>query len=430
MELGIYCLMLILLIFLGVPIGFSLVVSGIIYVTLLSPLDPIVIPQKMIAGLNSFPLLAVPFFLILGEVMGRTGITERLVKLADAMVGHIRGGLGHVNILGSLLMGGIQGAATADTAAIGSMLIPAMKKDGYTAGYAAAITAASSAAGPIIPPSLAMVIYGTMGNVSIGRLFLAGAAPGLIVGLFLIIYNYLISKKLNFGREQHKKFSLVKLGTNLKSGFLPLLIPIIVVGGIVGGIFTPTESGAMATIFALVIGVVFYRQFGWRDFLECSLNTLFVLGSILVVVAGAATFSWILNAEGAGAAFGTYLQSISSNPLVIMLIINFILLLFGCFIETIALILLFTPIFLPIVTSLGFDPVHFGVIMVLNLTIGMTTPPLGLCIFVACSIGQISLGEFMKDMLPLYIPMIAALLAVIWFPEVVMYLPDLLMPIK
>lgn len=430
MGLAIYCLILILLIFIGIPIGFSLIVSGIIYVTLLSPLDPIVIPQKMIAGLNSFPLLAIPFFLILGEVMSKAGITERLVNLADAMVGHIRGGLGHVNILASLLMGGIQGAATADAAAIGSMLIPAMKKDGYSAGYAAAITAASSAAGPIIPPSLAMVIYGTMGNVSIGRLFLAGAIPGLILGLFLIIHNHFISKKMNFGREQHKKFSLVKLGTNLKSGFLPLLIPIIVVGGIVGGIFTPTESGAMATIFAIMIGVLFYRKLGWRDFLECSLNTLYVMGSILIVIAGAATFSWILNAEGAGVAFSSYLLSISENPIVIMMIINLILLVFGCFIETIALILLFTPIFLPIAINLGFDPVHFGVIMVLNLTIGMTTPPLGLCIFISCSIANVTLGEFMKDMLPLYIPMIASLIAIICFPEVVMYLPNLLMPIN
>jgi len=430
MELFIYSILLLCLIFIGMPIGFSLIVSGIIYIVFFSTMDPIVIPQKMIAGLNIFPLLAVPFFLMLGEVMCKTGITERLVGLADAIVGHIKGGLGHVNIVASLLMGGIQGTATADTAAIGSILIPIMKRNGYSPGYAAAITAASSAAGPIIPPSLAMVIYGTMGNVSIGRLFLAGALPGLILGFYLMIYNYIVARRKNYGINQGEKFSLIKLGRGLRGGSLALLIPLVVVGGIVGGVFTPTESGAVATFVAILIGALIYRKLGLRDFIECSVNTLFLMGSILIVVAGAATFAWILNAEGAGTALGEIMFKISKNPLIIMLIINVILLLFGCFLETIALILLFAPIFLPIVSSVGYDPVHFGVIMVLNLTIGLTTPPLGLCIFVACGIGEINIKEFMDEMWPLYIPLLLALFTTILLPDIVMFLPNLLMPIK
>jgi len=431
MELMIYSLVLIVLILLGTPIGFSLLLSAAIYVIFFSPLEPIILPQKMQYGLNLFVLLAIPFFLMLGEVMGRSGITGRLVDLANALVGHIRGGMAHVNIVTSMLMAGIQGTATADTAAVGSMLIPAMKRDKYAPNFAAAVTAASSAIGPIIPPSLAMVIYGSMGNVSVGRLFLGGAIPGILLGIYLGIYSYFIAKRRNYGPSQGQEgFSIKRLGRSLRSGFLPLLIPVIIVGGIVGGVFTPTESGAVATMVAIILGAFVYRRLGWRELLDSVRSTIYMMGSVLIIVAAAATFGWILSIEGAGDLLSESLSRISKNPLVIMFIINAILLILGCFIETVALLILLTPILLPIVVSVGYDPVHFGVIMVFNVTIGLTTPPLGLCIFIASGIAGISVKDFMREMFPLYIPLLLGLLTTVLFPKLVMFLPNLLMPMR
>jgi C4-dicarboxylate transporter DctM subunit len=429
MGLLVYCLLLLFLLAVGTPIGFSLLLSAVVYIISFSSLDLIVLPQKMQGGLDSFPLLAVPFFLMLGDVMSRGGITYRLVNLANALVGHIRGGLAHVNILTSMLLAGIQGIATADTAAVGSVLIPAMKEDGYPSNFSAAITAASSAVGPIIPPSLSMVIYGSMGNVSIGRLFLAGAIPGFILGLYLMVYSYFFAgAKRQSTKSELGGFSMKTFSKSLRAGALPIIIPIVVVGGIVGGVFTPTESGAVATMVAILLGGVVYRQLGWRELYDSTISTLNTLGQVMIVVAGAATFGWILSIEGAAAALQDMLFSISKSPFVIMLVINVILIVLGCFVETIALLVLLTPILLPIVVQAGYDPVHFGVIMVLNLTIGLTTPPLGVCIFVASSIAHISIEDFIRAMFPLYIPLLLGLLTTILFPKMVMFLPNALMP--
>jgi C4-dicarboxylate transporter DctM subunit len=431
MELLIYFLLLLALILIGVPIAFSLLISAAVYVICFSTLDPIIIPQKMQYGLNLFVLLAIPFFLMLGEVMGRAGITGRLVDLANAIVGHVRGGMAHVNIVTSMLMAGIQGTAAADTAAVGSMLIPAMKKDKYEPNFAAAITAASSAIGPIIPPSLAMVIYGSLGNVSVGRLFLGGAIPGFILGIYLMIYSYLVAKKRNYGSSHGQEgFSIKRLGRSLKAGFLPLLIPIIIIGGIVGGVFTATESGAVATMVAIILGVFVYRRLGWKELVDSVRSTIYMMGSVLIIIAAAATFGWILSIEGAGDLLSESLYRISKNPILIMLIINALLLILGCFIETVALLILLTPILLPVAVKVGFDPVHFGVIMVFNLTIGLTTPPLGLCIFIASGIAGISVKDFMREMFFLYVPLILGLLTTVFLPKLVMFLPNLLMPVR
>jgi tripartite ATP-independent transporter DctM subunit len=431
MELLIYFLLLLALILIGVPIAFSLLISAAVYVICFSTLDPIIIPQKMQYGLNLFVLLAIPFFLMLGEVMGRAGITGRLVDLANAIVGHVRGGMAHVNIVTSMLMAGIQGTAAADTAAVGSMLIPAMKKDKYEPNFAAAITAASSAIGPIIPPSLAMVIYGSLGNVSVGRLFLGGAIPGFILGIYLMIYSYLVAKKRNYGSSHGQEgFSIKRLGRSLKAGFLPLLIPIIIIGGIVGGVFTATESGAVATMVAIILGVFVYRRLGWKELVDSVRSTIYMMGSVLIIIAAAATFGWILSIEGAGDLLSESLYRISKNPILIMLIMNALLLILGCFIETVALLILLTPILLPVAVKVGYDPIHFGVIMVFNLTIGLTTPPLGLCIFIASGIAGISVKDFMREMFFLYVPLILGLLTTVFLPKLVMFLPNLLMPVR
>jgi C4-dicarboxylate transporter DctM subunit len=306
-----------------------------------------------------------------------------------------------------------------------------MIEDGYEPNFAAAITAASSAIGPIIPPSLAMVIYGSLGNVSVGRLFLGGAIPGFILGIYLMIYSYLIAKKRNYGSSYGQEgFSIKRLGRSLKAGFLPLLIPIIIIGGIVGGVFTATESGAVATMIAIILGVFVYRRLGCKELVDSVRSTIYMMGSVLIIIAAAATFGWILSIEGAGDLLSESLFRISGNPILIMLIINALLLILGCFIETVALLILLTPILLPIVVKVGYDPVHFGVIMVFNLTIGLTTPPLGLCIFIASGIAGISVKDFMREMFFLYVPLILGLLTTVFLPKLVMFLPNLLMPVR
>jgi C4-dicarboxylate transporter DctM subunit len=246
-----------------------------------------------------------------------------------------------------------------------------------------------------------------------------------------MIYSYLVAKRRNYGATQgQESFSVKRFYRNLKSGFLPLLIPIIIVGGIVGGVFTPTESGAVATMVAIILGVLVYRRIGLRELIESALNTIYMMGSVLIIVSAAATFGWILSIEGAGDLLGASLLRISKNPIVIMFIINTLLLILGCFIETVALLILLTPILLPVVVNVGYDPIHFGVIMVFNLTVGLTTPPLGLCIFVASGIAGISVKDFMREMFPLYIPLLLGLLTTILFPRLVMFLPNLLMPVR
>lgn len=430
MDMLIYCLVLLFLIIMGANIAFSLALSSLFYVVFFSTLDPIIIPQKMISSLDSFILLAVPCFVFLGEVMRLSKITDRLVSLANALVGHIRGGLAQVNIVTSMLMSGIQGAATADAAAVGSILIPAMKKDGYSASFSAALTSASSAIGPIIPPSLSAVVYGWMGEVSIGRLFLGGAIPGIMLGLYLMAYAYYISRREGYGGRLATRFSVTRLQNGLKSGFLPLLIPLIIVGGIVGGVFTPTESAAIAVLVAVILGGFVYRELGWKELGECFLNTIRLMGSILLILACASTFGWILTIQGGSQILAHALLHISKNPLVVMLILNAILLIIGCFIDPMPILIMLTPIILPVAVAVGYDPVHFGIIMILNLTIGLSTPPLGLTMFVSCAIAEISVEEFMRPMLPLYIPLLLGLLTVILFPQIVMFLPNLLMPLR
>jgi len=431
MELALYFIALIFLMFFGVPIAYSLLISAVFYILFLSSLDPVILPQKLQVGLNSFPLLAVPFFLMLGNVMGHAGITVRLVALANALVGHIRGGLAHVTIVTCMFMGGVQGAATSEAAAVGSILIPAMIRTGYSPSFAAALTAGASILGPIIPPSLPMVIFGSLCNVSIGRLFLGGAVPGILLGIYLMLYSYIMARQGKIGQmEKLQQFSFLRLQKSLKGGSLPFLIPLVIVGGIVGGVFTPTESGAVATMIAIALGILVYRQFRWKQFIESSISTLYILGSVMIIVAGAAAFGYILNLEGAAKLLGAALFAISKDPLMIMVIINILLLILGCFLETLAIIILVGPILLPIAVAAGFDPVHIGVVMVLNLAIGMTTPPVGLCIFVACGIAGISVREFMRDMFPLYIPLLLGLITIVLFPQTVMFLPNLLMPVR
>jgi len=386
------CILAMLLLFgLGVPVAIAMLAAALVYLWI-NPIDLIVIPQKLQAGADSFPLLAVPFFLYAGELMSRSGITRRLVDLALALVGHFRGALAQVNVVTNMLMAGVSGAATADAAATGSVLIPEMVRRGYSPGFSAAITGAAATIGPIIPPSITMVIYGSMANVSVGRLFVGGIIPGILMGLYLMVAAYLVA--LHRGYAPEAGFSWTNLGRVAFDAALPLLVPLVIVGGIVFGIFTPTEAGAIAVAIVLVLGIIVYRSLTFVELWAGTKQTLAVLGPVMFAVAAANVLGWMLAVEDAAGPLRGALLGISSNPIVILIVINAVLLVLGCFVEVLALLILMTPVLVPVILQLGIDPVHFGVVMVLTLTIGLVTPPVGLVAFVTSKIAGVTMLEF------------------------------------
>lgn len=427
MELLYYCLIMLFLMFIGVPIAHSMLISTAAYILFMSDLSMLAACKQMIKGVNSFTLLALPFFILLGELLTETGVTKRLVGVANGFVGHMKGSMAQVNVVGSVLLAGVQGSASSDTAAIGGMLIPAMVEDGYKPSYAAAVTAASSAIGPMIPPSLTMVIMGGLTSLSIGKMFLGGILPGVVIGLTQMIYVAVRARKGPEYCGSNEKFSIKKLAKAIKEGWLTLFIPLIIVVGISTGFVTPTESATFAVLFTIFLGVVVYRSINFKGLVRCLVKTVLTLANIGIIIAAAQAFGWILAREGVVEIFESFLLGISTNPIVILLIINVIYLIAGCFVETIALVILFVPIFLPIVTSVGIDPIHFAVMTVFSLTIGTVTPPLGVCMYMACDIAKIKLEDYLKEGLPFFIPLIAALLIITFVPAVTTFLPNLLM---
>jgi len=428
MNLLIYCLIMLCLMFIGVPIAYSMLISTAVYINFFSDITMLAACKQMITGVNSFTLLALPFFILLGELLTETGVTKRLVGIANGLVGHMKGSMAQVNIVGSMLLAGVQGSASSDTAAIGGMLIPAMKEDGYSPSYAAAVTAASSAIGPMIPPSLTMVVIGGLTSVSIGKMFLGGILPGVVIGLTQMVYVAVRARKAPEYRGTNEPFSLKKLGKSLADGWLAVFIPLIIVVGISTGFFTPTESATFAVLFTVFLGVCVYRSINFKGLCKCIVSTVKTLANIAIIIAAAQAFGWILSREGIVSVFEDLLLGISTNPIVILLIINVIYLIAGCFVETIALVVLFVPIFMPIITAVGIDPVHFSIMTVFSLTIGTVTPPLGVCMYMAIDIAKIKLEEYLKEAIPFFIPLIVALLVITFIPQLTTLLPNLLMP--
>jgi C4-dicarboxylate transporter DctM subunit len=383
----------------------------------------IILPHRMFKGLDMFVLLAIPLFTLAGNLMNAGGISERLIALVKSLVGHIYGGLAQVNIGASMLFSGISGSAVADTSAIGSILIPSMIEDKYDPSFSAAITSVSSTVGPIIPPSIPFVIYAAMGSVSVAALFLAGFVPGLLLGFSLMIASYFYARRKKIPRSG--KFVLNDFLRNLYRSIPALLFPFIILYGILGGVFTPTEAAAVAVIYAIIIGFFVHRQLTIKKLMAISIDTGIMLGALAPIVSTAAIFSWILGAENASTVIINILYSITHNKYLILLIINLFLLLVGTVLEPASAIILFTPIFLPIAVELGVDPVHFGTILVLNLIIGLSTPPVGVCLFIACRIANVTLEQISKAALPFLIVAIIVLLIITYSPELVMYLPNL-----
>ena len=414
----------IILIIIGVPIAFVLGISSLAYLLRLE-MPLVLIPQRMFIGLNSFLLLAVPLFVVAGKLMNETGITDKLVDFASLLLGRLRGGLAYVNIVASMLFAGITGTGAADTSAIGSVMIPAMIKQGYRADYSAAVTAISSVIGPVIPPSLAMLVYGAIAQVSIAKLFLGGVIPGILLGLVQIAIAAFYAK-IKHHPLRREEISLKKAAKITYEAIVGLIMPLIIIGGILTGVFTATEAATIAVFYALIIGFFVYRKLTFSKLKKVLLETGILIGPVLVIIATANLFGWILTAEAIPEKIADSIKLITTNPFLILLLMNVVFLFVGTFMETLASIVLLTPIFLPLATSIGMDPVHFGVMMVVNLNIGLTTPPLGVCMFIACPLAGISIKDFVKALWPFLLGSIGVLLLITYIPPLVMFIPNLL----
>ncbi|GAF20530.1 TRAP-type C4-dicarboxylate transport system, large permease component [Bacillus sp. JCM 19047] len=406
----------------GIPIAFSLGLASLIYL-LVAGVPLTVIPQTMFAGMNSFVMLAIPAFILAGNLMNAGGITNRIIDFANAIVGHIRGGLALTNVASSLGFAGISGTALSDTASIGSVMIPAMKKQGYGAGFSAAVTSISSTVGPMLPPSLPMIIIGTLASVSIGDLFLAGAIPGVLLAIGFLIVTYIISVKRQYPKGEKQPLSFV--GKSFLGAFWALLMVVIIMWGILGGYFTPTEAAVVCVLYAFVIGKFVYKELQMKELPQLLGNTLSSTASILLLVGFANTFGWILVSEGVPLLIADGILSITESPILVILLIILLLLILGMFMETIAALVILFPVLLPVATSVGMDPVHFGVVMVLALMIGLSTPPVGVCLFVASSFAKVPITKTVKELLPYFAVAVIVLIIVAYVPSLSLFLPSL-----
>ncbi|MHB1200131.1 MAG: TRAP transporter large permease [Polaromonas sp.] len=447
----------------GVPVAIAMAGSSLAYILLTGNLPPFVVIHRMISGIDSFPLLAVPFFILAGNLMNNAGITTRIFNFALALVGWLRGGLGHVNVLASVIFAGMSGTAIADAAGLGTIEIKAMKEHGYSSEFSVGVTAASATLGPIIPPSLPFVIYGMMANVSIGALFLAGILPGLLLTVLMMLTVTWFAYKNKWGGDV--KFSgsrfakaLIELGVvagwplvlwglvrfgappqitvmlGLAALFvldklfkfeavLPIMTPVLLIGGMTTGIFTPTEGAIAACVWAMVLGFGWYRTLSWRMFVKVCLDTVETTATILFIVAAASIFGWMLTATGVTAGVAQWVLGFTREAWVFLLLANLLMLFVGCFLEPTAAITILVPILLPITQQLGIDPIHFGVVMVLNLMIGLLHPPMGMVLFVLARIAKLSVERTTIAILPWLISLLVSLAIITYVPQLVLWLP-------
>lgn len=423
MELLLFAFFFIFL-FLGIPVAFCLGLSSMLYLYL-ADIPMVVIPQKMFAGIDSFTLLCIPGFVLAGNLMNGGGITERIINFCNAFVGHIRGGLGLANIGSSMVFAGISGTALADTASIGGIMIPAMVKEGYEPDYSAAVTASSSTIGPIIPPSLPMIIVGTLTGISVSKMFLAGLIPGILLGIGLMIISYRISIKQNHPKGE--KTTLKEKILAFKDAFWAIMLTVVILYGILGGYFTPTEASIAAVLYAIIVGKFIYKELELKKLPKILLDSMVGTASIMMLVGFANVFAWILASEQIPQLIADIILGFSQNKIVVLLLINLLLLFVGTFMETIAALVILFPILLEIVVPLGVNPIQFGVIVVLNLVIGLTTPPVGVCLFVASSISKISMVQAVKAIVPFLLVSLLILMLVTYIPAISLFLPGLIL---
>jgi tripartite ATP-independent transporter DctM subunit len=429
--MNIFILMLVflfILLLLKVPIGFSLLGTSIMVLISARGFGDIpysMIAQRMLYGVNNFTLLAIPTFILIGKLMNDSGITDRIFNVARAYFGHLKGGLGYVNIVASIIFAGMSGSAVADAGGLGAVEIKAMKDDGYPEGFSAAVTGASSTIGPIIPPSIPAVIYGALAQTSISTLFIASILPGFLMGVGMMIVIYIISVRNNYPTS--KRASFREILTFSKEGFLPMLTPLIIIGGILTGVFTPTEAAAIALFYSIFISFVVYKSINLKRFWVLLVESLKDTAVLLFIIAASNVFSWVIGRYQVTHGFVEMLTNTITNPFLILLLLNIFLLIIGCFIDAVPALFLLTPVLMPLIAQYGIDPIHFGVIMILNLMIGLITPPVGTVLFTLNKITTVPFKDLMRNIIPFYIPLIIVLVLVTYVPSLVMFIPNLLM---
>jgi len=450
----------------GIPVAIAMAGSALIYIWWTGGLPAFVVIHRMISGIDSFPLLAVPFFILAGNLMNNAGITNRIYNYALALVGWMKGGLGHVNVVGSVIFAGMSGTAIADAAGLGTIEIKAMKDHGYSTEFAVGVTAASATLGPIIPPSLPFVIYGMMANVSVGSLFLAGILPGVLMAILMMLTVAYFAHKNGWGADVKFEWPrvikalmetavviawpvamwllIVKVGLPAQvtvfagllvlfaadrlfrfQAALPIMTPVLLIGGMTTGIFTPTEGAIAACLWAMVLGFGWYRTLNWKMFVKVCLDTVETTSTVLFIVAAASIFGWMLTATGVTAAISEWVLGFTQNPYVFLLLANLLMLFVGCFLEPTAAITILVPILVPICQKLGIDLVHFGLVMVLNLMIGLLHPPMGMVLFVLARVAKLSVERTTIAILPWLVPLLFSLGLITYFPAVVLWLPKL-----
>ena len=448
----------------GIPVAIAMAGASMIYLFWQDTTPPFVVIHRMVSGIDSFPLLAVPFFILAGNLMNNAGITNRIFNYALALVGWLKGGLGHVNVIGSVIFAGMSGTAIADAAGLGTVEIKAMKDHGYSSEFAVGVTAASATLGPIIPPSLPFVIYGMMANVSVGALFLAGILPGVLMALLMMMTVAYFAHKNKWGADVKFEwprvikalietgvvvgwplllwFLITRLGFPPRStvfaglvllfvtdrvfafqAVLPIMTPVLLIGGMTTGLFTPTEGAIAACVWAMVLGLLWYKTLSWKMFVKVCLETVETTATVLFIVAAASIFGWMLTATGVTAAISEWVLGFTKEPWVFLLLANALMLFVGCFLEPTAAITILVPILVPICQKLGIDLIHFGLVMVLNLMIGLLHPPMGMVLFVLARVAKLSVERTTMAILPWLIPLLGSLVIITYFPKVVLWLP-------
>lgn len=418
-------LTLIVCLVLTVPIGFSLAIASLAYILYTKQLTFGFIAQNLVTGCDSFPTMAIPFFVFAGELMGGGGISRRLLNVANVFFGRIRGGLAIVTVVVCMFFAAISGSGPATVAAVGGMVVPTMLQKGYDKKFVLALIAAAGSIGVIIPPSIPMVIYSVTTNSSVSKLFLAGFVPGILIGLVLILYSYFYARSHGYKGDE-EPFSAKRALKEVKDSIWALLSPVIILGGIYGGIFTPTEAAAVSVIYSLVIGCLVYKELNLSQLATVTKNACETTATILIVIGCAAGFSKVLTLGRVPVTVATFLTSLTDSKILILLLINVLLLIVGCFMETLCAIMILAPILFPVVTAMGVDVTHFGIIMVVNLAIGFITPPLGVNLFVASRVGETTLDTVIKGIIPFLVLMIVVLLAITYIPAISMLLPNIL----
>ncbi|MGE4276475.1 MAG: TRAP transporter large permease [Lawsonibacter sp.] len=423
-NFAIAVLSLMVLVCIGIPVAYSMGLSSVFYILLVNPKYLEVLPNRSITGVNSFLLLAIPFFVLAAEIMGKTNLTTKLFAFARLFVGRFRGGLAFVNVVASTIFGSVSGSAIADVSGLGVIEIDAMVEQGYDRDFAIAITAASSLQAPLIPPSTTVMVYAGVMSVSAGALLMGGLGPGLLIAMTQILYIIAIRKKRNFPRDD-KKYTGIEIRRIVTDGLITTMLPVIIIGGILGGFVTPTEAAALAVAYSLFLGFGYYRNMTWKDLEDCLWNACKTVGNLMLIVAFANAFSWVAAIEKVPDAIAALLISISTNKYVLLMIVNVFYIFVGMIMDTGAAIILFAPIIGPVLIGVGINPIHLAMVTIMNLTIGLLTPPVGLVLFTAVNVGKSSFGAVVKSFLPFIVISYLALFVVTFIPAIVTFIPNL-----